>query len=128
MVSGARYIIILMLVGMLLQINCVCVYYGLFFLNQKAISESVCEKRTMDCRGRCYLKKNVEAAHDSQPASSGQQSSSKTLEDLLNVMHGLLPGSEQSSPSSSTGNHFAQNPVSFLPDGITPPIEHPPNA
>ncbi|NTV46147.1 MAG: hypothetical protein HGB11_06425 [Chlorobiales bacterium] len=128
MFSAARYIAVLMLTGMLLQINCVFVYYGLFFLNQKAISETVCEKRVMDCCGRCYLQKKIDTAHDPQPASSGQQSSSKTLEDLLNMMHGLLPDSQYSHRASSTGSRFTSGAASFLPDGVMPPIEHPPNA
>ena len=44
-----RSIAVLMLVGMLIQINSVFFCYGLFYLNQKAIAETVCEKKTMDC-------------------------------------------------------------------------------
>ncbi|NTV46545.1 MAG: hypothetical protein HGB11_08525 [Chlorobiales bacterium] len=123
-----RYIAVLILVGMLLQTNCVCVYYGLFFLNQKAIAESVCEKKTMDCMGHCYLQKKVDASTDSQPASSERQTSTKTLEDLLNTMHGLLPDDELSQMTASTGNRFPSNPASFLPDGVARLIDHPPNA
>ncbi|NTW49746.1 MAG: hypothetical protein HGB19_08490 [Chlorobiales bacterium] len=128
MIPAIRYIAVLMLIGMFLQINCVCVYYGLFSLNQKAIAESVCEKKTMDCSGRCYLQKKIDVSTDSHPATSERQPSTKTLEDLLNTMPGLLPDDQLSQLTSSIGNRFDSGAASFLPDGVTRLIDHPPNA
>jgi hypothetical protein len=128
MASVTRYIAVIMLVGMLLQTNCVGVYYGLFFLNQKAISETVCEKKVANCCGHCYLKKQIDATNDPQPASPERQTSTKTLEDLLNSLSGLLPETDNALPQSSEGNSFTAHPACLLPEGIAQPIDHPPNA
>jgi len=68
MSAATRSIAVLMLVGMFVQINCVFVCYGLFSLNQKAIAETVCEKKTIDCCGHCFLHKKIAATSDTQSA------------------------------------------------------------
>ena len=126
--AATRYISVLMLVGMLLQINSALVCYGLFSLNQKAIAETLCERKMTDCSGRCFLLKTINTTTDTQPASSGKQTSSKTLEELLNAMPGLLPDLQHALLNLSTGNRFAASLVSSLSDGVPPSIDQPPNS
>jgi len=128
MSAATRSIAVLMLVGMLVQINGVLVCYGLFFLNQKAIAETVCEKKTMDCCGHCFLHKKIAATTDTQPASSEKQVPAKTLEELLNVMPGLLPDMQHALLTVTTGHIFTSDHSSFLLDGVLRQIDYPPNA
>ncbi len=123
----ARSIAALMLVGMLLQINCVFVCYGLFFLNQKSIAETVCEKKTMDCCGHCFLQKKITATSETQSAPTEKQVPTKTQEELLNAMPGVL-GDKQHAPLTATNSHiFTSALSSYLLDGVFRHIDHPPN-
>jgi len=123
-----RSIAVLMLVGMFLQINSVLVCCGLFSLNQKVITETLCERKMTDCSGHCFLLKKINTTSDTQQAPSGKQASTKMLEELLNVMPGLLPDHQHSPLSISTGNRFDSAQPSFLPDGVKIQIDHPPKA
>ncbi|NTW64456.1 MAG: hypothetical protein HGA46_10385 [Chlorobiaceae bacterium] len=125
--AAKRSIAIVVLAGMLLQINCVFVYFGLFYCNQKAIAATLCEKKTKDCCGHCFLQKKIAAVPVTQSPSSDKQTSTKTLEDLLNMMPGLLPADHGTHLISSSGCRFASNRPFFLPDGMTNRIFHPPN-
>jgi len=122
----SRSIAILMLVGMFLQINSVLVCCGLFSLNQKVIAETLCERKMKDCCGNCFLLKKINTTSDTQPAPSGKQASTKMLEELLNVMPGLLPEHQHSPLSISIGNRFDSDQASLLPDGVKIRIDHPP--
>ena len=127
MSAATRSIAVLMLVGMLLQINSVFVCYGLFFLNQKAIAETVCEKKTMDCCGHCFLHKKIAATSETQSAPTEKQVPTKTQEELLNAMPGIL-ADMQHAPVSATNSHiFTSVHSSFLLDGVFRQIDHPPN-
>ena len=126
--AATRSIAVLMLVGMLLQINSVLVCYGLFFLNQKAISETVCEKRTMDCCGHCFLHKKIAATSNTESASAEKQVPTKSLEELLNVMPGLLPDMQHPPLTSSADHQFTTSRSALLLDGVLSKIDHPPNA
>jgi len=126
--NATRSIAVLMLVGMLLQINCVFICYGLFFLNQKAITETVCEKKTMDCCGHCFLHKQIAASTDSQTASTEKQAPTKTLEELLNAMPALLPDMQNVPLTATTAFGFTSSHSSFLLDGIFRQIDQPPKA
>ncbi|MEI7787312.1 MAG: hypothetical protein WCI23_01610 [Chlorobiaceae bacterium] len=126
--AATRSIAVLMLIGMLLQINGVFVCYGLFFLNQKAIAETVCEKKNMDCCGHCFLHKTIAATSDTKPASSEKQLPTKTLEELFNLMPGLLPDIHHAHVTAAAGHIFTSNLSSFLLDGVLRHIDHPPNA
>lgn len=126
MVSVNRYTAVLVLFGLLVQINCVFAYYGLFFLNQKAIAESVCEKRTKDCCGHCFLQKKIDASQDSQTATSEKPTSTRSLNDMLDLMHGLQPEDQKPHPISSTVNRFACDAAAILPSGDIRQIDHPP--
>ena len=128
MTGRTRSIAVLMLVGMLLQVNCVFVYYGLFFLNQKAIAETCCEKKTTDCCGHCFLQKKIASANETTSATSGKRTSTRTLEEQLNPMPGLLPDFQHPPLTISTGYRFISGRVPFLSDGILLRIDHPPNA
>jgi hypothetical protein len=70
-----RSIPVLMLVGMLLQINSVLVCYELFYLNQKVIAETLCERKITDCSGHCFLLKQIQTTRDSHSAPSEKQAS-----------------------------------------------------
>jgi hypothetical protein len=123
-----RSIAVLMLVGMFLQINSALVCFGLFSLNQKVIAETLCERKMTDCCGHCFLLKKINSTNDTQPAPSGKQASTKTLEELLNVMPGLLPDHQHAPLRISIGNSFASAQASRLPDGVKIQIDHPPKA
>ncbi len=84
--TATRSIAVLMLIGMIIQINCVFVCYSLFFLNQKSIAETVCEKKTKDCCGHFFLHKKIAATTDTQSAPTEKQMPTKTQEELLSVM------------------------------------------
>jgi len=128
MSAATRSIAVLMLVGMFVQINCVFVCYGLFSLNQKAIAETVCEKKTIDCCGHCFLHKKIAATSDTQSAPTGKQLPTKTLDELLNAMPGLLPVIQHAPMTATTSFGFTTSHSSFLLDGILRQIDPPPNA
>jgi hypothetical protein len=123
-----RNIVILTLLGMLMQINCVMTYYGLFLLNRKAIAETVCEKKTDDCCGHCFLQKKIDAEHDPQPATSDKPASTKSLDDMLDMMHGLEPASLQPHLATSACKRFYDPSYSNLLNGSLRSIDHPPEA
>ena len=116
-----------MLVGMLFQINSVFVCYGLFFLNQKSIAETVCEKKTMDCCGHCFLHKKIAATSETQPAPTEKQVPTKTQEELLNAMPGVLADMQPALKTESNSRIFTAVHSSFLLDGVFRQIDHPPN-
>jgi len=123
-----RSIAVLMLVGMLMQINSVLLCYGLFYLNQKTISETLCERKMRDCSGHCFLLKQINTTNDSHSAPSEKQASTKALEELLNAMPGLLPDRQRSPLSILTGARFASSQPPLLPEGVKFQIDHPPKA
>ncbi len=123
-----RSIAVLMLLGMLVQINCVFVCYGLFFLNQKSIAETVCEKKTMDCCGHCFLHKKIASTTDTHSGSTEKQVPTKTQEELLNAMPGLIPDMQHAPLTASNSHIFTSVHSSFLLDGVFRQIDHPPNA
>ncbi len=53
---------ILLILG--LQTNYHVFYYILFTLNQEALTEAVCEKKTETCKACCYLNKQVQEESD----------------------------------------------------------------
>jgi hypothetical protein len=123
-----RNIVILTILGMLLQINCVLTYYGLFYLNRKAIAESVCEKKTEDCSGHCFLQKKIDAEHDPQPTASGNKASTKSIEEMLDMMHGLEPVNLHPDLASSSGKTYYDLSTYDLRTGSLRRIDHPPEA
>jgi|APCry1669188910_1035180.scaffolds.fasta_scaffold210269_1 hypothetical protein len=123
-----RSITVMMLCGMLLQINSVLVCFGLFTFNQKVIAEAFCERKVKDCCGHCFLLKKLDTANDIQSAPSGKQASTKTQEELVNAMPAILPKLQLAFQRLSSGNKFASDWASFLPDGVTIQIDHPPKA
>jgi hypothetical protein len=123
-----RKIVILTIFGMLLQINCVLTYYGLFYLNRKAIAESVCERKTRDCCGHCFLQKKIDAEHDPQPTTSGNKASTKSIEEMLDMMHGLEPVNVHPDLASSSGKTYYDRSTYDLRTGSLRRIDHPPEA
>lgn len=75
--SSSRIITILLLTGMMTQINYVATCYLLFSLNRKAIAEKLCEKKTRNCCGKCFLNKKI-AAVEEKPVSRSENSSANT--------------------------------------------------
>jgi hypothetical protein len=128
MIYPNRFIATFLVAAVLVQANCVGVYYGLFLLNQKAIAETVCEKKTADCCGHCYLNKQIAAAADTQPASSERPSPTRTLQNLFNLSPSVLPENALSLDAFSTEQRYRSHPAFSLRDGNMPPVEHPPNA
>ncbi|NTW51621.1 MAG: hypothetical protein HGB22_03435 [Chlorobiaceae bacterium] len=123
-----RNIVLLTLLGMFVQINCVLTYYGLFYLNRKAIAESACEKMTMECGGHCFLQKKIDAEQDPQPADSGKKASSKSPEEMLAMMHGLEPEHMHPHLAAYTGNKYYDHSIYDLRSGSLRRIDHPPEA
>ncbi|HWR01196.1 MAG TPA: hypothetical protein VN371_04985 [Chlorobaculum sp.] len=121
-----RYIVILTLLGMFAQINCVMTFYGLFFMNRKAIAESVCERKTRDCCGQCFLQKKIDAEHDMQPATSGNKTPTKSLDDMLDMMHGLEPENLHPLLATFAGKRLYDSSSYHLLTGSLLRIDHPP--
>ena len=128
MIKASRYIAVLMIIGMFFQINSVFVYCGLFLLNQKAIAEKLCEKKVTDCCGHCFLIKTINADNGTQQATAGKQASTKTPQELLNPMPGILADMQHAPLTATNSRIFTSAPSSFLLDGVFRQIDHPPNA
>ncbi len=128
MSAATRSIAVLMLVGMLIQINSVFVCYALFFLNQKAIAETACEKKTMECDGHCFLQKKIAATSETESVPTEKQIPTKTQQELLNAMPGILADLQHAPLTTSNSHIFTFAPSSFLLDGVFRQIDHPPNA
>ena len=127
MSAATRSIAVLMLVGMLIQINSVFVCYALFFLNQKAIAETACEKKTMECDGHCFLQKKIAATSETESVPTEKQIPTKTQQELLNAMPGILADLQHAPLTTSNSHIFTFAPSSFLLDGVFRQIDHPPN-
>jgi hypothetical protein len=128
MISANRYISVLMIIGMLMQINVVMTCYGLYFVNRKAIAETSCEKKVKDCCGHCFLKKKIAAATDDPATPSEKQIPSKTLEELLGSQPGMLPGAVYPFAKIPLIVSYSSRHTFFLLDGASRKIDHPPNA
>ncbi|MCB0723507.1 MAG: hypothetical protein KDC73_02305 [Ignavibacteriae bacterium] len=67
--TALNSIAIVMVVMLFLQTNYLLVFYGLFQLNRKALTEEVCEKKVEGCNACCYLNKKMnEDEQNSQTA------------------------------------------------------------
>jgi hypothetical protein len=127
--SFKRHIVVLTLLAMFVQINGVLACYSLFFLNRKAIAEKLCEKKTRNCCGHCFLQKKVAAASDeSRPEESSNQPPPKSLEQLLDFVQGIEPESRQALIASVVGRKFIDCLNCNLRTGALPGIDHPPKA
>jgi len=69
---------IFLLIPLFLQVNQIAVFYFLFDLNQRGISDSVCEKKVSYCNGKCYLNKQIKKATDEETKSSKSTIPSKS--------------------------------------------------
>jgi hypothetical protein len=129
MISANRYIAVLMLIGMLLQINIVVASYGLYFLNRKAIAETVCEKKVKNCCGHCFLQKKIAEVTDDAPAAPPEKlPQSKTFEELLGAMPGILPGKVNIYVKIPATSAYSIPQNILLLDGVKGTIDHPPKA
>jgi hypothetical protein len=127
MVSAIRAITLLVLIGLTVQINYVAVCCALFEMNRKAIAETSCEKKTPHCNGHCFLKKQVAAAEEEQPATAEKRSPNKTTDRLPEPMQGLEPSGLRPGlvQPYCSGNIVA---AASLPiDGHTHEVYHPPD-
>lgn len=91
MVRFRRIVVTLLFAGMIAQINCVAVYYGLFAMNREAIAASACEMKTKDCCGHCFLNKKIASAEESRQAPGEKTPPNKTSDHLTDQMPGLEP-------------------------------------
>ncbi|NTW54471.1 MAG: hypothetical protein HGB15_06895 [Chlorobaculum sp.] len=127
--SFKRHIVVLTLLAMFVQINGVLACYGIFYLNRKAIAEKLCEKKTKNCCGHCFLQKKVAAAsEESRPEESGNQPPPKSLEELLDFAQGIEPESRQGWNAPVFGRKFIDCFTCNLRTGALPGIDHPPKA
>ncbi|NTU68965.1 MAG: hypothetical protein HGB02_08810 [Chlorobiaceae bacterium] len=128
MAFWTRTIVVLLLAGMMAQISCVQVYRALFAMNRKAIAERLCEKRTRDCCGKCFLQKKVASAHDDREVPAEKTTPLKPVADSQEMMpgmepiaHGLVALIESITLLPSTGGMA-------LAEGHGRPIDHPPDS
>jgi len=127
MVSSTRSVIVLLLFGMMAQINCVAVYCGLFSMNRSAIARTVCEKRTKNCCGRCFLNKTIASAQESQQDSPEKAPSNKSIDQAPDPMPGLEPGQYPIPHPSANAVPKGLSGSWALDDGVLHPIDHPPD-
>ncbi len=128
MASAKHSIAILVLFGIIAQINCVAVYCGLFSMNRKAIAAAVCEKKTRDCCGRCFLKKQIASTQENQPASNEKAPPNKSAEDQLHQFQAVEPADHRPEVLPVMGTRFpfafASHPIAgHLPQVYQPPDE-----
>jgi hypothetical protein len=128
MISVTRSIAILVLLGIMAQINCVAVYCGLFSMNRKAIAAAVCEKKTMDCCGHCFLKKKIASTQENQPASSEKTPPNKSAEDLLSMFLALEPDGQMPFIKAVNATPFYFFCANDPDEGHLRSIYHPPDA
>ncbi|NTW82253.1 MAG: hypothetical protein HGB36_02660 [Chlorobiaceae bacterium] len=128
MISANRYIAVLMLIGILLQINVVPASYGLYYLNRKAIAEKVCEKKVKNCCGQCFLQKKIAEVTDAPAAQAEKLPQSKTFEELLGTMPGILPVNVNIHAKIPAISSYCIPQHVFLLDGVKGTIDHPPKA
>jgi hypothetical protein len=126
MESCKRHIVVLTLLAMLVQINGVLACYGIFYLNRQAIAEKLCEKKTRNCCGHCFLKKKIAAtADDSRPADSSKPFS-KSLDELQDMAQGIEQKNRQFWNVTVSSQKFADCTNYTLRAGALPGIDHPP--
>jgi hypothetical protein len=126
MVLSNRYLIVLLLCGMMAQINCVPVYCGLFAMNRKAIAEKACEKRVKDCCGSCFLHKKIASAQETQPSTDGDAPTNKSRSDIPELMPGLEPVDHLIQRLTPEGMMLTSESSLPLPSGYRHPIDYPP--
>ncbi|NTV03215.1 MAG: hypothetical protein HGB04_10640 [Chlorobiaceae bacterium] len=127
MALRTRTIVILLLAGMMAQISCVQVYRVLFAMNRKAIAERLCEKRTMDCCGKCFLQKKVASAQEGQEAPAEKTPPAKSPADPPEPMPGLEPNAHRLDAPGESLAFLASPADRGLPEGHELPIDHPPD-
>ena len=128
MAFRTRSLVILLLAGMMAQISCVQVYRVLFEMNRKVIAERLCERRTRDCCGKCFLQKKIASAqNDVAETPSEKSSSTKTTVDPPELMPGLEPNIDRLEVLIESRSIPASAQGSALPDGYGQPIDHPPD-
>jgi hypothetical protein len=126
--SFKRHIVVLTLLAMFAQINGVLACYGIFYLNRKAIAEKLCEKKTKNCCGHCFLKKKIAAASaDSHPADTSKPFS-KSFDELLDMAQGIEHKVRQFWNVTVSSQKFADCNNYTLRAGALPGIDHPPKA
>jgi hypothetical protein len=129
MKSFKRHIVVLALLAMFVQINGVLACYGIFYFNRKAITEKLCEKKTHDCCGHCFLKKKIAAAsEESQSADSSKSPAPKSIDSLLDMAQGIEQKSRQFWNVTVSSKKFADCTNYPLRAGALPGIDHPPKA
>ena len=57
-------LVVLLILG--LQTNYQLFYYILFSINQKALTETVCEKKSKTCNACCYLNKQIQEEKETE--------------------------------------------------------------
>lgn len=127
MVLAIRTISVLLLLCMMAQINCIAVYCGLFAVNRKAIAETACEKKTMDCCGHCFLQKKIESSGTVAQSPAEKNPSNKFLENLPKQMPALEPMAHLVPVPGNASIRREQSVFPALAEGVHLQIDHPPN-
>jgi hypothetical protein len=128
MVSANRPIILLLLVGILAQVNSIAVCCVLFTMNRQMIAEKACEKKTRSCCGSCFLKKRIAACSEDRGTPAD-----KTAPNKSNEIHPVqMPGMEpcvNTLPEPGAGSlrrYPADRPA--LVEGVACRVDHPPSS
>ena len=122
-----RTLVILLLAGMMVQISCVQVYRVLFAMNRKAIAERLCEKRTMECGGCCFLHKKIASEQESRETPADNSMPSKPLPDSMELMPGLAPDVPSFNLVRNSSLSFCVDGTAALTDGHAVPPDPPPD-
>ena len=108
-----------LLVTFFLNTNYVIMYYGVFKLNQNILAETVCENKTADCKGCCYLKKKIEQE------SKDEQSASELLKNKQKLSEFFVNTSIIIKPTLFSGYNFPESNLLLLQGEFSAPVKPP---
>ena len=122
-----RSMVVLLLAGMMAQVGSVQLYRALFAMNQKAIAERLCERRTKHCNGKCFLKKKIASAVESRETPAEKAPSPKSSPESPEFMPALEPDAQRVEAQLEIHSLPELCCALALPEGHTLPIDHPPD-
>ncbi|MBN8704467.1 MAG: hypothetical protein J0L62_01220 [Bacteroidetes bacterium] len=127
--STSRLIPVIALLLVFIQVNRIGMIYGLFFLKQQSIANSVCEKKVVACDGKCYLKKQVKAVDEEEqpdPLKAGESQLPKLISKLsvseFTQQPAILPGLVCKLTSFRKNNDFQTLSTGYTSELIKPPV------
>ena len=108
-----------LLLTFFLNTNYVLMYYGVFKLNQTILAETVCEKKTEDCKGCCYLKKQIEQQ------SKDEQSTAELLKNKQKLSEFFVKYIPIQAPKNISANIFSETFFILSEGFIISPVKPP---